>query len=79
MEHKELFACKINMTSSAYCHYGIYPFDLKYNGWTNVIDTLGKFNNELKERNKGKRMTKYEVVVNTTAIVTKDEKNTSHR
>ena len=47
---------------------------MKCNEWTNVIDTLGNLNKELRERSKGKRVRDYEVVVNTTAIITEDKK-----
>ena len=32
INHKELFTCKINMTSSTYCYCGIYPFDQNCDG-----------------------------------------------
>ena len=74
MEREELFACKMNMTNSAHCHCGIFPFNMECEGWTNVIESLGKLNKELRERAKDKGVSEYEVVVNTTAIITEEEK-----
>ena len=54
MERKELFACKMIVTSSAYRHCGIFPFNMEWEGWTNVIESLGKINKELRERSKDK-------------------------
>ena len=74
MEQEALFTCKMNVTSSAYRNCGIFSFNMECDGWTNVIDTLGKLNKELRERKEDKRMSEYEVVVNTTTIITEDKK-----
>ena len=74
MKRQELPPCKTNVTSSTYYHSGIYSFKIKYKGWKNVLDTLGKLNNKLKEKRK-EIAHKYKVIVNSTAVITKD---TSH-
>mmetsp|Transcript_48091 Transcript_48091/g.56206 ORF Transcript_48091/g.56206 Transcript_48091/m.56206 type:complete len:80 (+) Transcript_48091:267-506(+) len=43
-EREEIFACKQNVTSSAYRHCSIYPFDIECDGWKIVLDALGKLN-----------------------------------
>ena len=47
---------------------------MKHKGWMDVVDTLGKLNNELKERIKQKDGNKYESAVNTTSVITKEKK-----
>ena len=74
MEREELFACKMNVTSSAYRHCSIFPFNMDCDGWTNVIESLGQLNKDLRERAKEKRVSEYKYVVNTTAIIKEEEK-----
>eukprot|EP00593_Proboscia_inermis_P011981 CAMPEP_0171303484 /NCGR_PEP_ID=MMETSP0816-20121228/13005_1 /TAXON_ID=420281 /ORGANISM="Proboscia inermis, Strain CCAP1064/1" /LENGTH=70 /DNA_ID=CAMNT_0011782759 /DNA_START=500 /DNA_END=712 /DNA_ORIENTATION=- len=61
------------MTSSAYCHCGIYPFNLECDRWTMVLDSLGKLNKELNLDRKEKCENKFEIVVNKRADITFDE------
>lgn len=39
-----------------------------------MIESLGQLNKELRERSKEKRVSEYKVVLNTTAIITEEEK-----